>query len=272
MKSDITIIHAHIFKNAGSTIDWILEKNFGQSFHDNREDQRMRSEHDYLAKILRDNDFKAISSHSMPLPIKPIEGHILNIIVMLRHPLLRIRSVYDFEHKQKADTLGAIHAKKYSFSEYVAWRMKPEVPPTIRNIQTRYLTHNSVPRVESMGAEHLESAIDFIKKNPLIGIVEDFDQSMVIFHNELKSHFPKISFSYKKQNVTQTKQLSAEQKIDQLKSELGTDLYNKVLEKNQLDIQLYQRALSIVEQRFKEIDPNGELLKKFRETNLDYSR
>lgn len=267
MKDDITIIHAHIFKNAGTTIDWILERNFRDLFHDDREDHRMRSEPDYLQEILRKRNFKAISSHSIPLPIKTSEEHNLSVIVMLRHPLLRIRSVYDFEYKQKADTLGAIHAKKCSFPEYVEWRMRADIPPTIRNIQTRYLTHSSMPRVEVMGAEYLDAALDFVKENMLVGIVEDFDRSMIVFSNELKPHFPEISFSYKKQNVTQTKSLSSEQRIELLKKELGLDLYDKVLEENKLDIQLYQEASAIVEQRFNKIDPDGELLKNFKSVN-----
>lgn len=267
MSKNITIIHAHIFKNAGTTIDWILERNFGDLFHDNREDHKMRTDPGYLSKIISENSYQAISSHSVPLPVNVSADSSISVIVMLRHPILRVKSVYDFERKQKANTPGAIHAKKYDFQGYVEWRMKPEVPPTIRNIQTRYLTHNSVPRVEAMGNEHLESAINFVKSNQLVGIVEDFDRSMVIFDNELKPHFPKISLSYKKQNVTHTKQLSMEQKIDRIKSELGTDLYNKVLDENQLDIQLYRRASSIVEQRFKKIDSDGERLKMFKEKN-----
>jgi len=58
---------------------------------------------------------------------------------MLRHPIERIRSVYDFERKQRGRTPGSRAAKSKSFRDYVAWRMTPAVAHTIRNYQTLYL-------------------------------------------------------------------------------------------------------------------------------------
>jgi len=97
----IVIAHAHIFKNAGTTIDWILQRNFGKKFLDDRNDQLIRSDTEYVAKLLSKNKkLKAFSSHSLPLPVNQIEGIDLQVMCMLRHPLLRVRSVYDFERKQ----------------------------------------------------------------------------------------------------------------------------------------------------------------------------
>ncbi|MCU9611902.1 hypothetical protein OEK97_28760, partial [Escherichia coli] len=41
--------------------------------------------------------------------------------------------MYDFEQRQQAETPGAIQAKMLSFSDYIRWRMQPDVGPTIRN-------------------------------------------------------------------------------------------------------------------------------------------
>ena len=38
------ILHGHIFKNAGTTFDWSLQKNFGKNFLDHRKDLLMRRE------------------------------------------------------------------------------------------------------------------------------------------------------------------------------------------------------------------------------------
>lgn len=249
------IIHAHIFKNAGTTIDWILEQNFGSQFLDDRNDQQMRQDAEYLSQtILKKRKLRALSSHSMPLPVSDIPGIRLHNVVMLRHPLLRIRSVYDFEHKQKAETPGAIHAKKYNFADYVAWRMQPGIAPTIRNMQTRYLTHNSQPRVEELTKQHYLSAVEFIQNNPLIGLVEQFDKSMVVFQESLQKAFPDIQLCYQKQNVTDKKKLSAQEKIDQLQTDLGPELFAELIDKNQIDIQLYEAANELLEQRFNQID------------------
>lgn len=70
-KRDI-ILHSHIFKNAGTTFDYILEKNFGKSFIDHRDDKnvvdgRQRYLNDFLNK---NKKIKAFSSHSIHFKAK----------------------------------------------------------------------------------------------------------------------------------------------------------------------------------------------------------
>lgn len=262
------IVHAHIFKNAGTTIDWVLERNFGKHFCDNREDQLMRTEKSYLNDFLENNkNISVISSHSLPLPLEPHRQFEFYPIVMLRHPLLRVRSVYDFERQQKGCTPGAINAKKKSFSEYVAWRMLPEVGHTIRNMQVRYLTFNSLPRVEQLDEDHLAAALKFINDNMLVGVVELFDQSMVVFDQKFNDLGFDIDFSYKKQNVSSSSgiKLGADQKIAALQDELGDDLYELLLSKNELDMRLHQTARTLLSTRFEQIKDSNFLLNDLRE-------
>ena len=40
------ILHGHIFKNAGTSFDWSLERSFGEAFVDHREDKLMREGRD----------------------------------------------------------------------------------------------------------------------------------------------------------------------------------------------------------------------------------
>ena len=37
------ILHGHIFKNAGTTLDWALKRSFGKAFVDHRRDDQMRT-------------------------------------------------------------------------------------------------------------------------------------------------------------------------------------------------------------------------------------
>lgn len=245
------IIHAHIFKNAGSTIDWVLQNNFGNKFIDDRNDKLVRADcGNYLKNLLTKNKkIEAISSHSMPLPMCKIEGFKFHTITLLRHPLLRVRSVYDFEHKQEGETPGALHAKKYNFQNYIRWRMRAEVAPTIRNMQVRYLTHNSLPQKEELTEFHLESACQFVSNNPLVGLVERFDDCIKLFKLELEPHFKNFDDSFEIQNITQKKKSTVEEKIKSLKEELGNELFNELLEKNELDLQLYRKSTEIINNR-----------------------
>ena len=134
------IAHGHIFKNAGTTFDWALEKNFGKSFCDHREDKPMRQQGaSYLTQYLLDNpQINAISSHHL-CETSTIDEIDIIPVFLLRHPIERILSVYTFEREQKSSSPGAKAAKKYNFKDYVQWRMDPEVNRTIRNYQTSYL-------------------------------------------------------------------------------------------------------------------------------------
>ena len=65
-------LHFHIFKNAGTTLDWILDKNFSENHLtlDDLEDRGARLQWDDVLKFLEKNpDVKAFSSHQLRFPI-----------------------------------------------------------------------------------------------------------------------------------------------------------------------------------------------------------
>ncbi len=110
----IIIAHGHIFKNAGTTFDYSLERNFGKRFVDHRDDAPMRKKGSkYLKNYLKENKhLQAISSHHMCYPFPNLPETKIIPAYFFRHPIERIRSVYNFERKQKSGTPGAINAKK----------------------------------------------------------------------------------------------------------------------------------------------------------------
>lgn len=257
----LVLLHAHIFKNAGSTIDWILERNFGVAFRDDRADSLMLKDSDYLQNLVgSDNNLKAISSHSLPLPAPKVSGVDFIALLMLRDPLLRVRSVYDFERRQKAETPGAKHAKIYSFKEYVEWRMSPSVSPTIRNMQVRYLTR-TVPLIDqNLTENHMNAATDLIDSNPFVGVVERFDQSMAVFRRGLLNHGLDLDFAYKKQNITSKSVRSRDQLVEALKCDLGDSLFDHVVEQNRYDSNLYDHATKVVASRFASLSDNDKAI------------
>lgn len=175
---------------------------------------------------------------------------------MLRNPMLRVRSAYDFEKKQKADTRGARFAKKASIKEYVRWRMQADVPPTIRNMQVKYLTRNSGLGSVNMSRQHLAEAKDFVQLNPLVGIVEFFQNSMTVFSSHFKRRGLRFDFTYEKQNVTSPEEGATEVKLSKLQHDLGDALYQEVLEKNELDMQLYEYASEVLLSRLHRLECN----------------
>ncbi len=241
------ILHGHIFKNAGTTFDWSLSRSFGHAFLDHRDDHAMRSQGAaYLAGILSSKtELLALSSHHLPRVLPAVPDLCHHHIYLLRHPLLRVRSVYNFERVQQADTLGAKAAKRMTFKEYVLWRMELKTPATIRNFQTLYLaTVRRRRQGRSCDAVDFADAMDFAQSLPALGIVEYYDESMVLLEESLRPHFPALDLAYIRQNVslTNASDLDDNQAIADMLQELG-EVAAMVIDRNSYDLALYQASL-----------------------------
>jgi hypothetical protein len=263
------LLHGHIFKNAGSTLDWSLQRQFGDNFIDHRRDDLMRSRGgDYVAEMVQeDSAIKAISSHHMPRVIPPVRGVRFVQVYLLRHPIKRIRSVYDFERKQQAETPGAIAAKKMDFREYVDWRMQRNVAPTIRNFQSRYLAGRFPPLHEKMTElEYFSLALETLHEIPFIGIVEQYDETMVMLEDLLEPHFPGIDLAHVPQNVTRRglKPAGKSRNVSDILASLGS-LQERVIEQNSFDLALYEAASALFQQRTDDVNRFQDKLKRFKE-------
>ena len=86
------IIHAHIFKNAGTTFDHSLRGNFKDSFIDHREDDLVRNDPDFFEGYLNQNKHvNAFSSHSVyhkPIGLKNTDLHVIHFF---RHYLFLLQ-------------------------------------------------------------------------------------------------------------------------------------------------------------------------------------
>jgi len=238
----IVIIHRHFFKNAGTTFDTILERNFGSCFCDHRDDIPMRQiGPEYLVRYLRENpDIKALSSHHIWFNM-PVSNDLKLISIMfLRHPIERMRSVYNFERKQASDTIGSKMAKLLSFKDYVLWYMKDETPATIRDFHIRHLA--GIKSVKPMKYIHFLMAKRQIKNNPLIGVVELFDRSLQLFDEVLKDLGFELDMRCQAKNVSQPlENADYDKRAQEVLDELG-NAAEEVRQKNAFDLELYRLA------------------------------
>ena len=265
MKQRNVIIHCHIFKNAGSTLDSALLQNFDDSFVDHREDHLIRGNKNFLNNYLQDNPhIKAFSSHSVFYTPKSFDNIVLHPIYFLRHPIERIKSVYNFEKLQpKENSCGAKMAKKLDFKSYIAWRMKNEVSATTRNLQTIFL--GGIGPHDSNIEDKFESALFNLNSLPLIGIVDRYDESMVVFENYLKTFYPEIDLSYIRRNVTDTDpESTTEKKVTKILKILPVELRNEVIQKNYYDNMLYNVANKLLDIKIKRVEDFERKLKKFK--------
>lgn len=266
-KTRTVIIHNHLFKNAGTTIDWALRNNFGRGFVDHRDDRMMmEGKAQYLLRFLRDHPhIQALSSHHLRQPLPQDKDIRLLLLTMYRHPVARAWSVYAFERKQKhINTLGARFAREHDFPEYVVWRMNPEVPPSIRNFHVRKTLPVSIGYKTPLTEEDLTRAKVALENMPLVGIVERFDVSMVLFEQALRPYFSGLDLSYVPQNVNSSRKTTTEEQIDLVRDKLGRDLYGQFLECNAMDLELYEHAKSVIEARWQRLVDRDRLLEDFR--------
>lgn len=231
------ILHAHLFKNAGSTFDWSLRRQFGDAFLDHRDDAAMRDNPDYLEGYLRDNTrISALSSHWLPLPLRRKELPRAHLCLLIRHPLERALSVYNFERRQDADGPGNRQARALPFADYVRWRLEPGVGPALRNFHTRYLSGRYFN--DDM-EQSFDRAVSLLEATPLVGLVDRYALSMALFEQGLKADFPTIDLSFEPQNTSQPAGGSLDERLARLAASLGPVL--ELLERqNQHDLRLYQ--------------------------------
>ena len=89
-------LHYHIFKNGGTTIEWILKKNFGKYAisRDTNSPKGILDNQIILDEIKKNERIKAISSHQIRFPLPKHENEIFIPILFIRNPIDRIFSIY----------------------------------------------------------------------------------------------------------------------------------------------------------------------------------
>jgi len=239
------IVHHHLFKNAGTSFDAVLRKNFGEAWA--TKEFGPREEDAFRAWPVADAEKLAFSSHTAPIvPLDLGRTKVLQC-VFIRHPIDRIKSAYVFESKQQADTEGARLAHSLSFAQYVQYRLDILEDHQCRNFHVRRLTPFVTPQKGC--ASPLERAVAALDRISFVGIVEEFDESMRRFHDLVRPFFPKFSLSEARVNVSRPHEASLPAKLRSIREELGVDLYERLIAANMDDLRFY----SVARKRFVDV-------------------
>ncbi len=258
------LVHAHIFKNAGTTFDWALKRCFGDAFLDHRDDGEMRKGAAYLVPFLEANPhIIAMSTHQFRRPSPASATCRIIPVFLIRHPIDRIGSVYEFERRQRPDTAGARMAIKASFNDYLRWRMQPTSGATIRDCHTRYCC--PVPTPVHITDDLLEDAEQYLKHEAVVGVVDRYDESMVCAESRLAAIWPAIDLSYVPQNVSRGDDRSLQQRIDDVKARMNDDVLALVAENNRRDMHMYGVANQMLDDSCARITDFDARLQAFRD-------
>ena len=229
------VIHYHLFKNAGTSVDEALAQAFpgGWTQFDPRPEESLSPQE--LADFAEANpQFLAISSHTAMVDLPAIDRNVVPLI-LLRHPLDRVRSIYDFERLQNAETLGAQRARTSGIAEYVRWRVNRPGDHSITNFQTHRLS------AAGSGGEPFSRALDALYRLPFVGLVEHFEPSLARFERLVRQLFPAASLEVHTANVTAHIDSLAD-RVNELRERLGREAFEELAAANQDDLLLWHEA------------------------------
>lgn len=243
------LVHYHIFKNAGCSVDASLRASFGEAcaqFEGTHAHDIISS--GQLADFLRVNrHVRAVSSHLARPPL-PWDGCLP--VVFLRHPLLRARSVYEFTRRDPAQPFSDV-ARDNGFDGYIRWALRGERGSVvIRNYQVVHLSQSSWRCPEILDAEanrdDLEEARALLTVWGAAGIVESYALSIQVLQKLYGQILPGLEFRNLRINATVSDSASTEEQVEQCRELLGTTLYDDFMTANELDRALYDHARGIL--------------------------
>ena len=243
------ICHYHIYKNSGTSFDSLLTQNFGDrhiSF--DGPFPFFTIDQEQLSRIIeRKVNVVAFSSHQIQLPAPPsLEFNILPV-VFLRHPLLRVLSIYRFKRKTFDGTPTSKAAQGMTFDEWISHSFSDRLEIThISNAQTRFLgsAYRQRPlmkrKVNTMEYD-INQALRNLGNVKLLARTEYFDEDV--------SRFPKVLAQYEIDfvftpanplNVTgNDHRKSIEERIGEIRQLLSAENYQKLVMANIQDTFLY---------------------------------
>lgn len=257
------VVHYHFFKNAGSTIESILEREFGGEFatlHGLAPDTEL--DNDELSVFLSTHrDIKAVSSHHLRYPLPNIKNVVIFDLCFIRHPLDRLQSIYSY--LRKANTGGALGqmATCCSVGQFLR-NLVDDYPHLASNVQVLQLARSG-RFTRPAGEEDLSGAIEVVRKMAIPGAVDLFDASLVAAEYFLRPAFPQINLHYTRQNVTAERMESAHRE-KRYREWWGSAVYDDVFALNQFDLQLHAAAVAEVSGRMALVPQAEERMDDFR--------
>ncbi|MEM7259062.1 MAG: sulfotransferase family 2 domain-containing protein [Pseudomonadota bacterium] len=238
------IVHYHIFKNAGTSVDHLLRKNFGERWgsFDGDSPGHIITTNELEAVIESSPDQVAFSSHQIVPPLPQVDADIYPI-VFLRDPIDRIKSAYLFEWKKQL----RLEEPKGTLKEFVEQKFQYVRKSSVEEFQTIRLSNSEAGAFHQRDIsdeDMLGAACDFLSSLEFVGIVDQFDRSMQLLTNYLSQAFADFEYTPVKANVLQDITVDQSEKRQRIREEIGDELFEMIVERNQLDEQLYQHAKS----------------------------
>jgi hypothetical protein len=244
------LLHYHILKNAGTTVENILDRSFGHSYCAIDKDERDAHfpNASLLSLVSRNLQLKAISSHQIRYPVPTVPGLIFFDLCFLRDPIDRIRSMYDyFREKPAVGDPVSEYANGLPLGEFVA-RLIGEMPWYVNDVQVNLLSNgivNDCPRKED-----LDRASARMMRMSFPGVVDCFTESLVAGQYFLRPIFPELDCAESAVNVSTGFGSALTERVARVAEACGKRVFDELLRLNVLDFELLDRARVEIGRRY----------------------
>ncbi len=245
----VDVLHLHGFKCAGSTFIWSLERATGGALaylespsSGDRLDWRLAR--DYLAAAAEPP--RAVTSHLITLPPP---GAIARLkVAFLREPMARIASAHRFT------TTVQHSAPPVPFRQY----LDGLVSSTLANFQTRHLSPQEPGDwLLRRGWALRPELIDLNREDLFVGLVERYDESIVLLEHELERMGIAMDLAYPHRFNTTAPAAKADAEDPHRFTPPG-------LAVTELDLSLYRRVEQRLEERLAALPQREERLAAFQ--------
>ena len=229
-----TLIHFHIPKTAGTTLDSILRRNFPESavvFLNVTINPQCVDEFKHLPEKRR-REIRYLGGH-MPFGLHEHLPHSSTYITLLRDPIDRVISEYYYVLETPGNVgHDEVTSKGISLQDYVCNGVLPFAP----NAQTRLISGVLWRDLLTDSAPPTSNIVEIAKKNLgehflLVGLTGRFDESLILLKRNL---------GWRNQDILYVKHKVG--RIRPTKDDIANDTL-KIIEKyNELDMELYEFA------------------------------
>jgi sulfotransferase famil protein len=266
------IVHFHIFKNGGSTIESILHREFSQQFatiHGPSAGATLDSVD--LAEFLeRQPQISALSSHHLRYPKLSARRFVIFDWCFLRHPLDRLQSLYFYLTRLDSTDPLCQHARRSTAAEFLEYLLDI-APHQVSDVQVTQLARAGA-FTRPANERDLEQAAAIVRQMAVPGLVEAFDESLVAAEYYLQPAFPTLRLEYIPQNVGRLRRGTPVEQQQLLQQAWGADLYGRLSRVNQLDLELFHQMEKEVRQRLDRVPRFEQRLAEFRSRCAGFGR
>lgn len=260
-KRRTVLLHFHIFKNAGSTLNSALVKAFGPAFHEveSPDPNRPMDWKDAISFIEAQPGAGAISSHTLRYPPPVHKAFHFLPLLLIRHPIDRLVSIYHFERRnlEPSDAETSRVVQTGSLANFVRFVLAKR-PELGCNTQL-CLVARSGDYEANPTSDDLTAAKAIVDRLPVPGVVERTEQYLAMLEVALGQFMPGIDLACANENQNPQRATTLLARLRDARSKLPPALWRELRERNQYDLELWRHACRRVKAYFQQ-DPQATRL------------